>query len=46
MISVHNGEISLDEADIDQSSLLDGLKDFNDRDRLRTVEGKRKKKYL
>ena len=30
--SIYNGKVSIDEADIDQSSLLDGLTDFNDLD--------------
>ena len=29
--SIYNGKISMDEDDIDQNSLLDGLTDFNDR---------------
>ena len=29
--SIYIGKISIDEADIDLSSLLDGLKNFNDR---------------
>ena len=32
------------EADIDQRSLLDGLKDFNDRSRAKTEEGKKRKR--
>ena len=28
-ISIYNGKISIDEADIDQNSLLNSLKDFN-----------------
>ena len=40
-------KISTDEADIDQSSLLDSSKDFYDRSRPNTVESKnKKKKYL
>ena len=30
--SIYNGKTSIDKADIDQSSLLDDLKNFNDRD--------------
>ena len=41
--SIYNGKISIDEGDIDQSSLLDGLKDFNDKARPKTAEGKNKK---
>ena len=29
--SIYNGKSSIDEANLDQSSLLDGLKDFNDK---------------
>ena len=42
--SIYNGKISVDEAEIDQSSLLDGLADFNDRSRPKTAEGKNKKR--
>ena len=31
--SIYNGKISINEAGIDQSSLLDSLTDFNDRSR-------------
>ena len=41
--SIYNGKISIDEGDIDQSSSLDGLKDFNDKARPKTAEGKNKK---
>ena len=41
--SIYNGKISINEAGIDQSSLLDGLTDFNDRSRPKTAEGKNKK---
>ena len=40
---IYNGKISINEAGIDQSSLLDGLTDFNDRSRPKTAEGKNKK---
>ena len=40
--SICNGKISIDEDEIDQDSLLDGLTDFNDRSRLKTAEGKNK----
>ena len=42
--SIYNGKISVDEVEIDQSSLLDGLADFNDRSRPKTAEGKNKKR--
>ena len=42
--SICNGKISIDEDEIDQDSLLDGLTDFNDRSRLKTAEGKNKKR--
>ena len=35
--NIYIGKISIDEADIKQSSLLDGLKDFNDRARPKTA---------
>ena len=41
--SIYNSKISIDEAGIDQRSLLDGLRDFNDRSRPKTAEGKNKK---
>ena len=41
--SIYNGKISIDEAKTDESSLLDGLKDFRDRARLKTAEGKYRK---
>ena len=45
--SIYNVKISIDEADTDQSSLLDSSKDFYDRSRPNTVESKnKKKKYL
>ena len=44
--SIYNGKISIDEGDLDQSCLLDGLKDFNDRSRPKTAEGKNKKEIL
>ena len=42
--SIYNGKISVDEVEIDQSSLLDGLAGFNDRSRPKTAEGKNKKR--
>ena len=44
--SIYNGKFSIYETDIDQSSLLNGLKDFNDRARSKTTEGKKKNKIL
>ena len=45
--NVYTGKIDIDNADIDQSSLLDGLNDFNDRVRPKNVKNKnKKKKYL
>ena len=45
--SIYNVKININEADIDQSSLLDSSKDFYDRSRPNTVESKnKKKKYL
>ena len=41
--SIYNGKISIDEADIDRSSLLNGLKDFNDRARPKTAQDENKK---
>ena len=38
--TICNGRISIDEADREQSSLLDGLKDFSDRSRPKTAGGK------
>ena len=43
--SIYNGKISTDEADIDQSSLLDGLKDFNDSSRPKATSRKQPKTY-
>ena len=43
--NVYKGKINTDEADIDQNSLSDSLKEFNDRSK--TVQGKnKKKKYI
>ena len=43
--NIYKGKINIDEADIDQNSLSDSLKKFNDRSK--TVQGKnKKKKYL
>ena len=42
--SIYNGKISIDEAEIDKSSLLEGLKDFDDRSKPKTVDGKNKKR--
>ena len=43
--NIYKGKINIDEADIDQNSLADSLKEFNDRSK--TVQGKnKKKKYL
>ena len=42
--SIYNSKTSIDEGDIDQSCLLDGLKDFNDSTRPKTAEGKNKKR--
>ena len=43
--NICKGKINIDEADIDQNSLSDSLKEFNDRSK--TVQGKnKKKKYL
>ena len=42
--SIYDDKISIDEVDIDQSSLLNGLKDFNDRARPKAAEDKYKKK--
>ena len=39
----YHQKISTDEGDIDKSSLLDGLKDFNEKARPKTAEGKNKK---
>ena len=44
--NIYIGKISIDEADINQSSLLDGLKDFNDRARPETAEGKKKRRNI
>ena len=44
--SIYNGKISIDEAEIDHSSLLDDLTDFNDRSRPKVVEGKNKKRNI
>ena len=44
--NIYIGKISIDEADINQSSLLDGLKDFNDRARPKTAEGKKKSRNI
>ena len=44
--NIYIGKISIDEADINQSSLLDGLKDFNDRARPKTAEGKKKRRNI
>ena len=45
--NIYTEKIDIDNADIDQSSLLDGLNDFNDRVRPKNVEDKNKnKKYL
>ena len=41
--SIYKGKISIDEADIDWSSLLNGLKEFNDRARPKTAEDENKK---
>ena len=41
--SIYNGKISIDEAVIDQRSLLDGLKDFNDSSRPKTASRKHPK---
>ena len=42
--SIYNGKSSIDEAEIDQSSLLDVLTDFNDRSSSKAAEGKKVKK--
>ena len=43
--NIYKGKINIDEADIDQNSLSDSLKEFNDKSK--TVQGKnKKKKYL
>ena len=42
--SIYNGKISIDEAEIDQSSLLNGLTDLNGRYRRKIAKGKNKKR--
>ena len=42
--SIYNGKSSIDEAEIDESSLLDVLTGFNDRSRPKGAEGKKVKK--
>ena len=42
--SIHAGKINKDEAEMNQSNLLKNLMDFNDRSRLRTSQGKDKKR--
>ena len=44
--SIDNGKISIDEAEMAQTNLLDNLTDFNDRSRPKTAEGKNKNKLL
>ena len=39
--SIYNGKISMDEDDIDQNSLLDGLTDFNYRFRPKSKNSRR-----
>ena len=39
--SIYNGKISMDEDDIDQNSLLDGLTDFIDRFRPKSKNSRR-----
>ena len=41
--SICNGKITIDEAEIDQSSMLDSLTDFHDRSRPKAAESKKKK---
>ena len=42
--SIYNGKTSRDEAEMDQTNLLDNLKDFNDRSRPKTAESKNRKR--
>ena len=44
--SICNGKITIQEAEIDQSSMLDSLTDFVDRSRPKAAESKRKKEIL
>ena len=41
--SIYSGKISIHEADMDQTNLLENLKKFNDKSRSKTKEGKDKK---
>ena len=38
--SIYTGKINIDEAEIDQSNLLENLVEFNDKSRSRTAKGK------
>ena len=42
--SIYSGKISIHEADMDQTNLLDNIKKFNDRSRPKTKDGKDKKR--
>ena len=44
--SIYSGKINIDEAEMDQSSLLKNLVGFKNKSRPRTIEGKDKKKIL
>ena len=44
--SIYSGKINIDEAEMDQSSLLKYLVGFKNKSRPRTIEGKDKKKIL
>ena len=44
--SICNGKVTIDEAEIDRSSMLDSLRDFDDRSRPKAAESKRKKEIL